>query len=140
MAKKKAPWRQGIVVSHEGQRDEPATEKLALRYLHMAALERDPGQEIKRLKQAKVVAMLGRMNERLVDLSTYKPGRPKGSRLSTLDAPLRSSMEAMAAETGEIRPYRLARLAVEANEINDDLREAAIRRLVRWWHRQDRQK
>ncbi len=74
MAKKKARWRQGIVVSREGQPDRPATEDMALRYLRKSGLERDPDRKIQRLKQADVVGILGRINERLVDLSTYRPG------------------------------------------------------------------
>ena len=109
-----ADWRQGVRVSREGQPDRPATEDMALRYLRKAGLERDPDRKIQRLKQADVVGILGRINERLVDLKTYRPGRPKGSTREQEDAAALAFMEQVAVETGEKRPYRLARVAVEA--------------------------
>ena len=120
MRKKKAHWRQGIVVSREGEPDKPASIKTpegtpeADRYLEKAALERDPARQFRYLNQAKIVGMLGRINERMVDVKGYNRGRPKGSTREREDAPALTFMEKTAVETGETRPYRLARLAVEA--------------------------
>ena len=56
---------------------------------------------------AQVCQVLGSVNKRLVDLTTYKPGRPKGGGLGSLDAPMHEFMKNRAAETDEIQPYRL---------------------------------
>jgi hypothetical protein len=141
MAKKKARWRQGIVVLREGKPDKPATEDIAKRYNRLAALERDPDREIQLLKQSKVVGILGRINERLVDLSTYRPGRPKGSTREQEDAAALAFMEKVFAETGEKRPYRLARLAVEAGLVPvRGTEKARMDRLAGRWKRRIQKK
>ena len=137
MAKKKADWQQGIRLLREGKPDKPATEDMALRYLRKSGLERDPHRKIQRLKQADVVGILGRINERLVDLNTYRPGRPRGSRLKALDAPMQAFMVQTSTTTGEMRKWTLARLAVVHFDIPEDQRENTMRRLVRWWTSRD---
>ena len=115
MAKEKAHWRQGIVVSREGEPDQPATEDMALRYLRLAGAEKDPKRREGYWYAAEVVSFLGRQNEKWFDVAKYGRGRPKGSSHEIEDAAALAFMEKMAAETGERRPYRLARLAVEAD-------------------------
>ena len=110
----KAHWRQGIVVSREGEPDKPATEDMAQRYNRLAGKEKDPKRREGYRFAAQVVSVLGCANEKMVDLTTYRPGRPKGSSREQDDAPALAFMEKTAVETGEKRPYRLARLAVEA--------------------------
>ena len=134
--KKKRNWRAGVVVSGPGRPDKPAREGDAMKYLRLAAREPDPEKRERRLFSAQVCQILGSANESMVDLTTYKPGRPKGERLGAVDAPMRKFMKMTAAETDEKRPYRLARLAVEAANIKEAHREADVRRLVRWWKRQ----
>ena len=140
MAEKKAHWRRGVVVSRPGKPDKPAREDQALRFLRLANREPDPEKRKQLELKARICSALGSANESLVDLTTYKPGRPEGERLGSIDAPLRDFMKNRAAEADEIRPYRLARLATEAADIPEAGREAAVRRLVRWWNRRDRQK
>ena len=139
MAKKKAPWRQGIVVSREGKPDKPATEDMALRYNRLAGAEKDPKRREGYRFDAQVASVLGRANKKMVDLTTYKPGRPKGSRLKVLDAPMQAFMESESARTGEYRKWRLARLAVEYANVPEDQRLNTKSRLVRWWDSRDRQ-
>ena len=135
--KKKVPWRQGIVVSVEGEPDKPATEDMAKRYNRLARREKDPRRREGYRFAAQVVSALGAANEQMVDLNTYRPGRPKGSRLGSLDAPLQAFMEKTSAATGEIRKFTLARLAVEHFGIPKEGRENTKHRLARWWTGRD---
>ena len=109
---------------------------MALDDLRRAAREKDPKRRERHLRSAMVTALLGRANEEVVDLSTYKPGPPRGPRWKS-DAPLHAFMEETSATTGETRKYRLARLAVVHFDIPEDQRENTMRRLVRWWDSRD---
>ena len=134
---KKPKWRQGIVVSREGKPDKPATVDMAESFFDRAALERDPTRRDRLLYQGMLVRMFGRMNKKMVDLKTFRPGRPRGSRLKTVDAPLHAFMEETSATTGETRKYALARLAVVHFNVPEDQRENSMRRLARWWDSRD---
>ena len=95
-------------------------------------------REIQLLKQAKTVGILGRINERKVDLNTFRPGRRKGSTYEQIDAPAYDFMAKAAAATGEDRPHTLARLAVKAGHVkitNTQTAAAAIKRLAAGWKR-----
>ena len=139
--KKKAHWRQGIVVSREGEPDQPATADMALRYNRLAGAEKDPKRREGYRFAAQVVSVLGSANEKMVDLSTYRPGRPKGSTREQEDAAALAFMGKTAAETGEKRPYRLARLAVEAGLVPiRGTEKARMDRLAGRWKRRIQKK
>ena len=136
MAKKKVDWRQGVRLLREGQPDKPATVDMAESFFDRAPLERDPTRRDRLLYQGMLVRMLGRFNKGLVDLTTYKPGPPRGPRWKS-DAPLHAFMEETSATTGETRKYALARLAVVYFNVPEDQRKNSMRRLARWWDSRD---
>ncbi len=136
MAKKKVDWRQGVRLLREGEPDKPAKVDMAESLFDRAALERDPTRRDRLLYQGMLVRMLGRFNKKLVDLKTYRPGRPKGSTREQEDAAALAFMGKTAAETGEKRPYRLARLAVEAGLVPiRGTEKARMDRLAGRWKR-----
>ncbi len=137
MAKKKPHWRRGVVASRPGEPDKPARENVALRFLRLANAEPDPDKRKQHLLAAQVCEALGTANEAMVDLNTYRPGRPRGPRLENLDAPMQAFMERESARTGEKRKWTLARLAVEHSNVPKDEHENTKNRLVRWWDSRD---
>ena len=105
--------RRGFLRQRPGEKPRYATTKNsdAPRFLDLALNEPDPERKAGHLMSAQVSRLFERLNE---DLGVHNRGRPEGSTREHEDVAALAFMEKMADETDEKRPYRLARLAVEA--------------------------
>lgn len=105
--------RGGILRHRPGERDRYTTTKDSdvPRFLDLASREPDPKRAAGYRFGAQVAHVFERVNK---NLGVHNRGRPEGSTREQEDAAALAFMEQVEAETGETRPYRLARLAVEA--------------------------
>ena len=82
----------------------------ALYWLDRSTVERDPETRSRLEHRAGLTRLLGNINE----ANRHHLGRPKGSKPVPADEPALDYMDKVSAETGETKPYKLARLASEA--------------------------
>ena len=125
----------GILRQRPGERDRYATTKKSdvPRLLDLASREPDPKRAAGYRFGAQVAHVFEQVNKKL---GIHNRGRPKGSTREQEDAAALVFMEKIAAETGEKRPYRLARLAVEAGLVPvRGTEKARMDRLAGRWKR-----